>query len=384
MNGDVTRRIDAIGKRAFTVGVAAAAVSAVATIFEPSGFFHAYLLAFLFAIGLALGSMALLMLYHLVGGGWGFVIRRMLEAASRTVPLFAALALIILASAGRIYPWAGGAHEELGGKASYLNVPFFAARTAVYFAAWLTFAFFLNRSSREEDTHALRRRMQGLSGAGLVVYGLTVTFAAVDWVMSLEPHWFSTIYGMMFMVGQVLNTLAFAILLLKLLSDEEPLRGAVSASHFHDLGNLLLTFVMLWAYVSFAQFLIIWTGNLPEEIPWYLRRTSGGWQWIAVLLILFHFAVPFVLLLLRATKRRAAVLAAVAAAMMVMRLVDLFWVVEPAFHGGAFRVHLLDLTLPLAFAGVWLGLVCRELRKRPILPLGGPEVEPHAMREAHG
>src|SRR6185295_2076224 len=192
-------------------------------------------------------------------------------------------------------------------KSSYLNAPFFTGRTAFYFLVWIFFAWLLNRWSAEQDRTgdiSILHRLQRLSGPGLIIYALTITFASTDWVMSLEPHWFSTIYGMMFMVGQTLTTLAFVIAVLALLADTPPLSNFLKPEILNDLGNLLFAFIMLWAYLSFSQYLIIWSGNLPEEIPWYLRRSSGGWQWIAVGLALFHFAIPFFLLLIRRNKRR--------------------------------------------------------------------------------
>ena len=387
MNGEVTHRLERIRKRAFVVGLGATAVSLVAGIFAPAAFLHAYLVGFLFWIGLGLGCLALLMLHHLVGGAWGLVIRRMLEAGTRTLPLMTVAVVPLLAGAARLYPWAGArpGAVELGEKSAYLNVPFFLARTAAYFAVWHVLARLLDKWSREEETSgAPDARPEGLSGPGLVLYGLTVTFASVDWVMSLEPHWSSTIYGITFMVGQVLATLALAILFLAALGRYEPLSDVLEPSHFHDLGNLMLAFVMLWAYVSFSQYLIIWSGNLPEEVTWYARRTEGGWGWFPVILILFHFALPFVLLLQREVKRRARVLTAVAAAMILMRLVDLVWIVEPAFHRSPAEAHWLDLLLPVGMGGIWLGVFGWQLGKRPLLPLRGRGLPARALEEAHG
>jgi hypothetical protein len=229
--------------------------------------------------------------------------------------------------------------------------------------------------SLEQDRTAepsIQRRMQVLSGPGLLLYGFTVTFASIDWAMSLEPHWFSTIYGMIFMVGQGLATLAFVIAVLVLLSRHAPLSEALTALHFHDLGNLMFAFVMLWGYVSFSQFLIIWSGNLPEEIPWYLARLRGGWQWVALILLLFHFFLPFVLLLMRGVKRRREALARVAVAVLALRLVDMFWLVAPAFHPEGFTIHWMDLAAPVGLGGLWLAAFFSNLKRAPLLPLHDP------------
>jgi hypothetical protein len=212
-------------------------------------------------------------------------------------------------------------------------------------------------------------RFEGLSGGGLVLYGLTVTFASVDWVMSLEPRWYSTIYGLLFMVGQALVALAFAIMMLIWLSDREPLSEVVRPSYFQDLGSFLLTFVMLWAYLEFSQFLIIWGGNLTEEIPWYLRRMQGTWGHIGLLLVLLNFALPFFLLLFRDVKRRKGSLLLVTALVLVMRLVDMYWMVLPAFGGGNVHLTWMNILLPCGLGGIWLAYFGWQLQQMPILPL---------------
>ena len=349
-------------------------------------FLRSYLLAYLFWTGIALGSLAILLLHHLVGGEWGFVIRRALESGTRTLPLMALLFLPVLFGIQDVYIWARpevvAADEMLQHKSHYLNSPFFLFRAAVYFAIWIGIAYFLNRWSAEQDRTAdpsFARRLQLLSGPGLLLYGLTVTFAFVDWVMSLEPHWYSTVYGVMFMVGQALGGLAFVIAVTALLAKRKPLSEVIAPRHFHDLGNLLLAFVMLWAYIAFSQYLIIWSGNLPEEISWYLSRSSGGWQWVALALFLFHFCLPFLVLLSRGAKRRVEILAGVAVAMMLMRLVDLFWLVAPAFHPAQLRIHWMDLVAPIGVGGIWVAVFVWQLGKRAILPVYDPR-----MKEALG
>jgi amino acid permease len=218
------------------------------------------------------------------------------------------------------------------------------------------------------------RRLYNLSGPGLLIYGLTVTLASVDWVMSLEPSWFSTIYSAVFMVGQVLSSLAFMITALMLLVDRTSLSEIVSEKYLNDLGNMLLTFVILWAYVAFSQFLIVWSGNLSDEISWYFNRTRNGWGWIAALLIVFHFFLPFLLLLSRTVKRRVAMLGALAAALLVIRLLDMFWTVEPAFDRTAVRFHWLDWAAVIGIGGIWLAAFVRQLKNRPLLPLHDPRL----------
>jgi hypothetical protein len=262
-------------------------------------------------------------------------------------------------------------------KSFYLRTPFFVGRTVAYFAAWIILTYFLNKWSFEQDRTGepgVTDRLQFLSGPGLLIYGFTITYASVDWVMSLEPDFFSTIYGMMFMVAPALAAMAFMTVVAMLLARRKPLSDIISPSHFQDFGNLLLTFVMLWAYLSFSQFLIIWAGNLQDEIPWYTSRSTGGWAWVALFLILFHFAVPFLLLLSRDVKRRMRVLAMVAAALLVVGWVDLFWIVVPAFEPSGPRLQgvWMYLLAPIGIGGIWIATFIRQLKGKPLLPLHDP------------
>lgn len=367
---------------ALIVGVAALALCVAGAVVNPAQFFRSYLLGYLFWIGITLGSFALVMLHHLSGGGWGYLIRRCLESGTRTLPLLAVLLAPLLLGLSDLYLWARpdavAADEILQHKSAYLNIPFFLLRTTIYFGIWGALAYFLNKWSLEQDRSddpKLARRLEAVSGPGLALMGLTITFASVDWVMSLDPHWFSTIYGFLFIVGNVLATLAFATCMAFLLSEQKPLSELATPDRFHDLGNLLLAFVMLWAYISFSQYLIIWSGNLPEEIPWYIHRTGHGWVVIAIVLIIFHFATPLVLLLSRRTKRSMGALVSVAAFLLLMRLVDLFWLVAPTFHEHEVHVHWMDLAAPVGIGGVWLAFFCWQLKNRPLLPANDPNLK---------
>jgi hypothetical protein len=384
MHMDASPPADLAGlrQRALVVGAVALGVCVLGALASPEQFFRSYLVGYLLWFGVALGCLPLVMLHHQTGGAWGLAIRRLLEASTRTLPLMAVLFLPVAVGVGRLYLWAqpGAAETDavLAHKAIYLNVPFFLGRAVLYFVVWFILAYFLNHWSREQDRTAdggLARRMQLLSGPGIALYGLTVTFASIDWVMSLDPHWFSTIYGMLFMTGQGVTALAFTIGALAWLSDRRPLSAVASADIFHDLGKLLLAFVMVWAYLSFSQFLIIWSGNLVEEIPFYLRRLSGGWAVLGTALVLFHFALPFALLLSRDLKRSSRTLAAVAAGVFVMRFVDLFWMITPNFAEHTFHVHWMDVAAPLGIGGLWIAAFLGQLAGRPLLPMNDPYLE---------
>jgi hypothetical protein len=268
--------------------------------------------------------------------------------------------------------------EELREKTIYLNVPFFIGRTILYFAVWIVVAGLLDKWSRQQDQRAEPSadwRFRLLSAPGLVLYGLTITFASIDWVMSLEPFWYSTMYPVLFAAGQLLAGIAFAIVVVVLLASEPPLSGVIKPAHLNDLGNLLLAFVMFWAYMSISQFLLIWTGNLQEEIPWYLHRSREGWGWLAGALALLHFAVPFLLLLSRDIKRNRRALAAVALGLLVMRFLDLFWWIEPAYpHDHQYAWWLLDLAAMIGLGGLWTWWFIRQLKSRPLLPFHDPNL----------
>jgi hypothetical protein len=372
-------RVASLQRFAMVVGVAGLALCALGFVADREHFFRAYLLAFVFWIGIALGSLALSMVHHLSGGAWGVVIRRVLEAASRTLPFMALLFLPIAFGMHELYLWADpeavAQDAILQHKAPYLNVPFFLARAAIYFVIWSALAYLLSKWSLEQEQqgeNGQALRMQRLSGLGLVLYALTVLFMSVDWIMSLDPHWFSTIYGILFMGGQGLSALAFTIAVAVLLSRTEPMSRVIVPAHLHDLGKLMLAFVMLWAYFSFSQFLIIWSANLPEEIPWYLRRMGGGWQWVGLALIFGHFVLPFVLLLSSDVKKGGRTLVGVAVTVILMRIVDLFWNIGPMHHEEHFGATWLDAAAPIALGGVWLALFLWQLRTRPLLPMGEP------------
>src|SRR5262249_3689682 len=373
--------LDRVRRPALIIGTAALVACAVGAVASPQQFFRSYLFACVFWTGLTLGSLAVLMLRTITGGAWGIPIRRPLESATRTIPLIALLFVPLLFGLKSLYEWARPDEvlqdPILRHKAPYLNVPFFIGRGVFYLWAWFLFAFFLNRCSDEQDrrpSDGLNRKLQLLSSGGLVAYGLTITFWSIDWIMSLEPHWYSTMYGVMLMAGQALSGLAFVTAVAVLLSRYEPLASHFSAEQRHDLGKLLFAFVMFWAYVSFSQYLIIWAGNLPEEIPWYLKRLQGGWGWFGIALIVLHFLLPFLLMMPASANRNPRLLAGVALLIVVMRMVDLFWLIRPVFSPGHFVLHWLDFAAPIGVGGVWLAVFFWQLGERPLLPRNDPEL----------
>ena len=369
-------------QRLLLAGAAGAVLSLAGAVFNTTQFLQSYLMGYMLWLGVTLGCLALGMVHQLSGGAWGVVIRRPIGAATRVLPWTTVLFLPIALGMNRMYPWTDAAlvarDEALQHKQLYLNTPFFLIRAAIYFLVWNALSYFLNAWSLEQDRTAnprFARRMQMLSGGGLLAYGFTITFASFDWLMSLEPHWFSTIYGVLILGGQGLSALAFLIIVLVWLSRRPPLDRIVAPSHFHDLGNLMLAFVMLWAYFSFSQYLIIWSGNLPVEIAWYLHRLQTGWRPVAVALIVFHFIVPFVVLLSRDVKREPQMLVKVAIGILAVRLVDLFWLIAPEFRQNGIGVSWLDVVVPVTLGAIWAGCFVNQLRGRAILPLHDPEFD---------
>ena len=366
---------------ALAAGIAGAVLCAIGFFISPFQFYRSYLWSYLFIVGVSVGSLAWLMLQYLTGGAWGVVIRRPCEAAARTLPLVALMFLPIVIGIPNLYPWSHAkvvaADEILQHKQPYLNVPFFLIRAAAYFAGWILLSRLLNRWSAREDREGsaeVHGKMAAVSGPGLIFWGFSVTFMSVDWVQSLDPHWFSTMFGMLFMAGQGLSSMAFLIALLVLLSRRPPMSGILTPRHLHDLGKLLLALVMVWAYFSFSQFLIIWAGNLPDEIPWYLDRLRGGWQYVALALVIGHFALPFALLLSRDLKRNFKLLAGIAICVLFMRMVDLYWLVAPDFRKGRFGLSWMDITAPIGIGGIWLAYFLIQLGERPLMPPGDPHL----------
>ena len=383
--------IDRRRSLALIAGVAGLVVCALGFVVDRGHFFRSWLISYLLVLGIALGSMALMMVQHLSGGTWG-VFRRIFEASSRTIPFMALLFIPVLLGMSDLYVWTHPDHVQadaiLRHKAPYLNVPFFIGRAILYFAIWIGLALVLNKLSARQDTGdvAVNSTIQRVSGAGLVLYALTVTFAGIDWIMSLNPHWYSTLFGFLMMGGQGLAALAFTIVISTILVKREPLNTLLTPSHFHDLGKLMFAFVMLWAYFNFSQFLLTYAANLIEEIPYMITRTSHGWQYLAVFLITFHFAVPWLLLLSRRLKRTPQRLVMVAAWLLFARYADLYMMITPEFVSTGQNVHLaegehavshffvhwLDLAAPLAIGGLWFWMFLTELKKRQMLAVGDP------------
>jgi hypothetical protein len=372
------------------VGIVGLVLLALVGIANPTGFFRAYLFGYTFWVGLGLGSLGIVLVQFLTGGNWGLATRRVLEAAAATLPLMAVLFIPLFFGLPQLYAWARpadvAADAVLQHKAVYLNVPFFVIRSIVYLVTWVVLAFLLRRWSAAQDTtdepRALQR-LQRFSVVGCLLLGFSVTFAAIDWLMSLDADWYSTMYpptvGMSFM----LLALAFGTMFVALFGPGTSLAEVLAPQVFNDLGSLLLAFTMLWGYLEYFQYLLIWAGNLSDEIPWYASRSEGGWLPVAVVVAAVGFFLPWYLLLFRPLKRNRHTLAAIAALLVVMQLVNVFWMVEPPFHPSGPIVDWLDVFAVIGFGGLWLAVFTWRLPTRQLLPAYDPRVRPalEAARE---
>jgi hypothetical protein len=375
--------IKTIGQRSLIIGVIFAVIAAVLAVKSPDEFFQAYLLGIMMWLGVTLGSMAILMLRHLTKGAWGMVIRRILGAAMRNISLvtvlFIPIWLEVYFGHQHLYVWlnqveiAKNAHlRQITG--TYLNAPGFFVRSAIYFLVWNLISFFLTKWSREQDSpsapdHTLR--FKTVSAPGILLYAFTISFAAIDWVMSLDPSWISTIYGLLILIGQLLSALCFAIVVERILFKYRPMSELLKPEQVHDHGKFMLAFIMVWAYFSFSQWLIIWAGNLPDEITWYIKRLNHGWGFVGLVLVIGQFVLPFVFLLSRSLKRDITKLVWLAVWVMLMRWVDLYWIIEPNFST-TFRVTFAEIVVPVAMGGLWLWYFCRNLMAMPLVPAYDP------------
>ncbi|MBZ5523490.1 MAG: hypothetical protein LAP21_14750 [Acidobacteriia bacterium] len=385
--------------RALIAGIVGLAASAFLANGHVEQFLRSWLVAFMFWLGMTIGPLALLMLQYVTGGNWGRIGRRFWEAATNCLWLTFLFWLPIAWGMKLLYPWATWTREqaihELGFKGSwYLRPEGFWEKGLLFFAIWYAFAWYLRRwSKREEEglTDGVKFiRVQHVSGVGIMVYALTVTFAATDWVSSLNPYWFSSVWGMLFIVGEVLTTFAFTIWLLAKFSLVEPVSRVMTPERLHDFGKLMFAFVVLWAYLSFSQWIIIWSGNLTEEIKWYLDRIRGNWQIVAISLILLHFAFPFFIMLSRNLKRNMGRLVWIALLILFMRYVDLFWLVQPKFHTAGnvepmnYMSILMTAASALAMGGLWLALFFWNLGRRSLMPVNDPNFPKMLEMKQHG
>ena len=358
-------------------------------------FFRSWLFAWMFWLGVSLGAMAINMLHHMTGGAWGLIIRRLCETAALVLPLMLILFIPIFLGMSHVYPWVNNVNHDpiLEHRAHWLNVPMFIGRTVIYFVIWFGFAFALRTDAlvydRDVDAIPLLMRLRRISAAGIPIYFVTMTLAGVDWIMSRDPHWFSTVFGFLLCIGQALAGLCFIIIILSIIADDPPFKRVMHPNYLNDMGNVLLTFVILWAYLGLSQFLIIWLGNIQKEISWYMARTDGGWRWIGGVLILFHFLVPFIVLLQRRMKRKLRNLTLVAVGVFFIHVLHVVYIVTPTLRLAPWPAwkwvvaEIMNLAAWVGIGGLWIGTFLWILKGKPLLPIGD-RVPVIPVDHAHG
>lgn len=363
------------------IGVAGLVLCLVAFLFDREQFFQSYSFAFLYWGGFSIGGLGVLLMHHTVGGKWGVTTRRLLEAQMRTLPLILVLIIPILLGLKYLYPWANHQLVEqtavLRHKAPYLNTPFFIGRVVLYFAIWLFWGFRENRMADLQDETGdptLKERMRAFGAPGILIFTLTGTFAYIDWILSSDVQFFSTVYGAMILIGDILQAIALSIIVLVLASRDDRFGGRVNGPVLHDLGNMMFAFVIFWAYLSASQLIIVWPGNLPQELGWYLDRIRGFWKVLAAVTALSMFAIPFCLLLSQDRKRQPMRLLRVAVFILFARTIDMFWIVEPTYRNKGFALYWTDFAAFLGIGGIWIYFYLGQLRRRPLLPLQDPRI----------
>ena len=380
MSDDLASRFSNYQRIALITGVIGLALLAFGAFLNLEGFFESYLYGFLFWLGLSLGCFFILMLQYVAGGPWGTMVRRPMEAGIMVLPVMALLFVPLLFGMGYLYEWTDpevvASSTFLTEKTDYLNVPFFIIRSAIYFTIWVGGAFLFTRWARKQEEGAdIFQFLRNVSAPGIIIYILTMTFAAIDWGMSLTPEWFSGMYGVIFMIGQALSAMALAIFVTVFFRNHEPFSKVYNAKRLQDLGNFLMAFTMFWAYVQMSQFIIIWSNNIVETASWYVYRTDTQWIWVSAFLLVFHFFVPFIILFSRWVKQKARALIWVAAWMVFARLVDVFWIIVPTFEREGFPLYWTDAAAVVGIGGIWLAVFFYRIKQREILPTKDPRVQ---------
>jgi hypothetical protein len=363
------------------LGVIGLAASVAFASGQPRQFYFCWLVAYLYFLSLALGSLFLVLCLFVCHAGWSVSLRRVLENTMATLPIFAVLFIPVWLGRHELYIWTDPAEvakeAALRGKSGYLNETFWVIRAIFYFVCWSALAVYFSRESQRQDLtgdEAITRRLQRVAAPGIIVFSFTISFAAIDWMMSLEPEWYSTMYGVYYFAGSILAALAFLVLGIAFIHVRGGLRGVVTVEHTHDVGKLLFGFTIFWTYIAFSQYFLIWYGNIPEETLYYMHRAQGSWPKVAAVLIFGHFVIPFFFLMPRAIKRSMPLLTAAALWLLAMQFMDIYWCVMPVFRHESARPGVLDATTMLAVGGfflAWLGWVSS---RRALVPLRDPRL----------
>ncbi|MCC6849792.1 MAG: quinol:cytochrome C oxidoreductase [Deltaproteobacteria bacterium] len=379
--GKAFGRLTGVGGALAVAGVGASVALAGGT----PQFYFSWLVAYLFFLSIALGGLFFVLVLAVSRAGWGVSLRRVVENVMATLPVFAVLFVPIWLGRHELYAWARPEEVAksalLRGKAPFLNEDFWFVRAILYFVAWSALATFFSTQSQKQDETGDERisaRMRGIAPVGIILFALSTTFCSIDWMMSLEPEWYSTMYGVYFFSGAVIAIFSFVILLVQFAYTQGALRGVVTTEHLHDVGKLLFGFTIFWAYIAFSQYFLIWYGNIPEETVYYMKRQVGSWQSVGMLLAYGHFLLPFFFLMPRAAKRSSALLVIAAVWQLFMHFLDLHWAIMPVLHPESARPGFVDLAAFSAVGGVFLAAIGWVSSRRALVPLGDPRL-PEAL-----
>lgn len=370
-----------LGTRWLIFGGAMLAISAVGYTIDAARFFHAYLAAYSFWISLGLGALFFVMLHHLVGAQWSVVVRRLAEVVATVIPIMGLLFIPVLLGMSSLYEWshadAVASNELLQHKAGFLNVTFFIVRSIIYFAIWIFLSRTLHQLSIQQDrgsSEALTAKMRQTSAYGMIIFALSVTLAGYDWLMSLDAHWYSTIFGVYFFAGGLLGFLALLTYLSLYLKGKKVLSEVITVEHYHDLGKLVFAFTIFWAYVGFSQYFLIWYANVPEETIWYLKRWEGSWKYVSLLIMFGQFFIPFLAMLFRATKRTPWLMKGIVIWILTVHYVDMYWLVYPTLLPEGASFSWMEATCLLGIGGLFLWAFWSRLAANPIVPTGDPKL----------
>ena len=349
--------------------------------YDKSQFYFSYLTAFSFWLSIALGALFLIMLHHLTGSIWSVALRRLYENLAIVLPWFAVMFLVIVFGNQTLFHWTHADRVAtdplLQSKSPYLNLPFFIVRGALYFLVWGILAHLFHRSSAKQDeslTDSPLHNVRRTSAPGIILYAFTISFASFDWLMSLDAHWYSTIFGVYFFSGSTLAALAFTTFIIIILHRQGYLKGIITVEHFHDLGKLLFTFTVFWAYVAFSQYFLIWYANIPEETIWFQHRWVGNWKLLSYFLVIGHFVVPFFILMIRASKRSTLLLSLMTLWLLLMHWIDLYWIIQPSLHHEGFHLSWMDAVTFIAIGSMFLWLFLKKASQRALVPIRDPQL----------
>jgi hypothetical protein len=375
------KTVGSIGKISLIIGVLGIVLCAIGFLVDSRQFFYSYLAAYTFWLTIVVSGLFFVMLQHLVNAVWSIVVRRLAESLMMAIPLMAILFIPVIFGIHDLYLWSHpdvvATDKILQGKSGFLNIGFFIVRSVVYFAVWFLLAWSVYKASIAQDSGFDEKRVarvRRISAIGVILFAFTVTYAAFDWIMSLDPHWYSTIFGVYVFAGGLLAVIAFMSLAFIYLRKQGILKDEVTMEHYHDLGKLLFAFMVFWAYIAFSQYLLIWYADIPEEIIWYQHRWVGSWKIFSLLIPIGHFGIPFVIMITRGAKRSLKMMTVMSLWLLAMHWVDVYWLVLPNLSHENMQLSWMDAASLLAVTGLVISMFWRTFTSNAVLPVTDPRL----------